>query len=145
VGRAARMVAGSTRIDGTPVAQGDDGAATAEGFLQSLQRAMTGDGVATVATPFSGPTIPSMLASDLGDDLNGQQVKGVGILEALSGLPVQTAVARPIDGALSDDALDWLAGAGVTAVLGGGDTRERTDEAPVAGGTPPAAPPTATD
>jgi hypothetical protein len=139
VEQAQRMVGGYTRIDGTPVAQGDDGAATADGFLSALRRAMTGDGIAAVATPFSGPTIPSMLASDLGDDLNGQQVKGVGILEALSGRPVQAAVARPIDGALSDDALDWLAGAGVTTVLGDVDTVDRADETAVAGEPAPTA------
>src|SRR5262249_30472362 len=56
---------------------------------------------------------------------------GDGILQGLSGVPVETTVARPVEGKLSDDALDWLAGSGVSTVLGDVDTAERANEASV--------------
>jgi hypothetical protein len=47
-------------------AEGHDGPLKAAAFLDSLSNATHGPGVRTVATPFAGPTIPSMLASGLG-------------------------------------------------------------------------------
>ncbi len=131
VEQAQRMTHGYTRADGTLVAPGEDGAATADAFLDTLQDVMVADGVQTVATPFSGPTLSSMLASDLGQDLDDQRTLGVQTLQDLSGVPLQIQVARPTAGALSDEALDWLAGSGVTTVLGDTDTIERTGEATV--------------
>jgi hypothetical protein len=136
VEQAQRMVHGYTRVDGTPIAEGEDGAVNAAGFLDGLRTAMNIAGVDTVTTPFSGPTVPSMLASDLKLDLDAQQAKGIQIVQALSGVPVRTPVARPIAGALSDEALDWLASTGGTTVLGDTTTVDRAPEAAVEGGEP---------
>jgi hypothetical protein len=131
VEQAERMTRGYTRVDGTPVAPGEDGAATAGAFLDGLTEVLAGDGVQTVATPFSGPTLSSMLASGLGQDLDDQRTLGLQTLQDLSGFPPQTQVARPTAGALSDDALDWLAANGVTTVLGDTDTVAPAAEATV--------------
>jgi hypothetical protein len=131
VEQAERMTRGYTRVDGTPVAQGEDGAATAGAFLDGLSEVLAGEDVQTVATPFSGPTLSSMLSSGLGQDLDDQRTLGMQTLQDLSGVPPQALIARPTAGALSDEALDWLAGNGVTTVLGDIDTIERTAEATV--------------
>jgi len=131
VQQAQHAAGGYTRVDGAQVQEGQDGAATASAFLDTLKRVMAARGIATVATPFSGPTLPSMLASGLTQDLTDQQTLGDGILQGLSGVPVETTVARPVEGKLSDDALDWLAGSGVSTVLGDVDTAERANEASV--------------
>jgi len=130
---------GYTLANGTSVEAGTDGALTAASFLDALKRVMAGRGIETVPTPFSGPTIPSMLASGLRSDLNDQRQVGIQILQSLSGIPVQTQVARPIDGALSDDALDWLAGVGATTILGDTDTVDRVEEDAVDGEPAPTA------
>jgi hypothetical protein len=127
---------GYTRTDGTQVNEGEDGAATAATFLASLKRVMAGRGIGTIATPFSGPTLSSMVNSGLDQDLNDQRALGIDVLQNLSGAPVQTQVARPIDGKLSNDALDWLVGTGVTSILGNVDTVERPDEASAITGEP---------
>jgi hypothetical protein len=139
VDQAQRMVHGYTRADGTPVAEGEDGAATAATFLDALKDVLVGRGIQTVATPFSGPTLTSMLASDLGGDLDDQQTFGADLLEALAGVPIQTQVARPVNGALSDQALDWLAASDVTTILGDTETVERIGETAVPGEPAPTA------
>src|SRR5436309_8713656 len=80
-----RMVGGYTRIDGTAVGPDDEGPAAAAAFLDALKRVMAGTGIGTIATPFSGPTLTSMLASDLGGDLRDQQAFGSGSLQPSSG------------------------------------------------------------
>jgi hypothetical protein len=131
VQQAQDVAAGFTRLDGAQVNEGEDGAATAATFLETLKGVMAGHGVETVATPFSGPTISSMLNSGLGQDLEDQRTLGIDLLQNLSGVPVQTQVARPVDGKLSEDSLDWLVEKGVTTVLGNVDTVEGTNEASV--------------
>jgi hypothetical protein len=145
VDQARQMVDGYTRVDGTPVAQGEDGAATAATFLSTLSGVLGGRGIQTVATPFSGPTLTSLLASGLGQDLADQQTLGIQTLQSLVDVPVQTQVARPVDGALSDDALDWLASNGVTTILGDTGTVERASEVSVPGEPAPTATLTSTD
>jgi Family of unknown function (DUF6049) len=127
---------GFTRVDGAQVGEAEDGAASAAGFLATLKQVAAGHGVETVATPFSGPTLSSMLNSGLDQDLDDQRTLGMDILQNLSGVPVQTQVARPIDGKLSDGALDWLVGKGVTTILGNVDTVQRTDETSADTGEP---------
>jgi hypothetical protein len=122
---------GFTRVDGSQVSAAQDGAATAATFLDTLKRVMGGHGVGTAATPLTGPTLPSMLNSGLEQDLEDQRALGIDLLQSFSGASVQTQVDRPVDGKLSDGALDWLAGDGVTTILGNVDTVERTDEASV--------------
>src|SRR5438034_511769 len=115
---------GYTRTDGTQVAEGEDGAATAATFLDTLKRVMAARDVGTIATPFSGPTLSSMLNSGLGQDLEDQRALGTDLLQNLSGVPAETQVARPVDGKLSDPALDWLVGRGVTTKIGRASCRE---------------------
>jgi hypothetical protein len=131
VQQAQDVASGYTRIDGAQVGEGEDGAATAATFLSTLKRVLTDHGIQTVATPFSGPTLSSMLNSGLAEDLDGQQALGIDTVQSLSGVAVQTQVAHPADGKLSNDALDWLAGKGVTTILGDVDTVDRPNEASV--------------
>jgi hypothetical protein len=139
VQQAQEAAAGYSLVNGTSVDAGTDGAATATTFLASLKRVMAARGIESVPTPFSGPTIPSMLASDLRTDLNDQRQLGMQILQSLSGIPAQTGVVRPIDGALSEDALDWLSGTGATTILGDTDTVDRVGEEAVEGEPAPTA------
>ena len=122
---------GFTRVDGSQVSAAEDGAVTAATFLATLKRVMGGHGVETVATPYSGPTLSSMLNSGLEQDLDDQRALGIDLLQSFSGAAVQTQVERPVAGKLSDEALDWLVGKGVTTILGNVDTVERPNEASV--------------
>ena len=139
VDQAQRAAAGYTLTDGTVVPKGTDGAASAAGFLDSLSNALDGPGVRTVATPFAGPTIPSMLASGQLHDLDEQRALGLETLQSLTGTTLPTDVARPPSGSLSDDAIGWLEDSGARTVLANADTVERPMQAD---GTNPA--PTAT-
>jgi hypothetical protein len=130
VEQAQRVASGFTLADGTAVPKGTDGPLKAAAFLDSLSNAAHGPGVRTVATPFAGPTIPSMLASGLGRDLEAQRSLGVETLQSLTGTTLQTDVARPTAGSLSDDAIGWLADSGATTVLGDVDTVARHAEGP---------------
>ncbi|HEX9257380.1 MAG TPA: DUF6049 family protein [Actinomycetota bacterium] len=130
VEQAQRVASGFTLADGTAVPKGTDGPLKAAAFLDSLSNAAHGPGVRTVATPFAGPTIPSMLASGLGRDLEAQRSLGVETLQSLTGTTLQTDVARPPSGALSDDAIGWLADSGATTVLGNIDTVARHAQGP---------------
>jgi hypothetical protein len=130
VEQAQRVASGFTLADGTAVPKGTDGPLKAAAFLDSLSNAAHGPGVRTVATPFAGPTIPSMLASGLGRDLEAQRSLGVDTLQSLTGTTPQTDVARPTAGSLSDDAIGWLADSGATTVLGDVDTVVRHAEGP---------------
>jgi hypothetical protein len=130
VEQAQRVASGFTLADGTAVPKGTDGPLKAAAFLDSLSNAAHGPGVRTVATPFAGPTIPSMLASGLGRDLEAQRSHGVETLQSLTGTTLQTDVARPTAGSLSDDAIGWLADSGATTVLGNVDTVARHAQEP---------------
>ena len=130
VEQAQRVASGFTLADGTAVPKGTDGPLKAAAFLDSLSNAAHGPGVRTVGTPFAGPTIPSMLASGLGRDLQAQRSLGVETLQSLTGTTLQMDVARPTAGSLSDDAIGWLADSGATTVLGNVDTVARHAEGP---------------
>jgi hypothetical protein len=125
VEQAQRAAGGYTLTDGTVVPKGTDGAASAAGFLDSLSNAMNGPGVRTVATPFAGSTIPSMLASGQLHDLDLQRSLGLETLHSLTGTTLPTDVARPPSGSLSDDAIGWLADSGASTVLANADTVDR--------------------
>jgi hypothetical protein len=130
VEQAQRVASGFTLADGTAVPKGTDGPLKAATFLDSLSTATHGPGVRTVATPFAGPTIPSMLASGLGHDLEDQRSFGLETLQSLTGTTLQTDVARPTAGSLSDDAIGWLADKGATTILGNFDTVARHAQGP---------------
>jgi hypothetical protein len=130
VEQAQRVAGGYTLADGTAVPKGTDGPLKAAAFLDSFTNAARGPGVRTVATPFAGPTIPSMLASGLGHDLEEQRSLGLETIQSLTGSTLQTDVARPTAGSLSDDAIGWLADKGATTVLGNVDTVARHAQGP---------------
>jgi hypothetical protein len=71
-----------------------------------------------------------MLASGLGRDLEAQRLHGVETLQSLTGTTLQTDVARPTTGSLSNDAIGWLADSGATTVLGNVDTVARHAQGP---------------
>jgi len=130
VEQAQRAAGGYTLSDGTVVPKGADGALRAAEFLDSLSNAMSGPGVRTVATPLTGPTIPSMLASGLAHDLEAQRSLGLETLQSLARTTLQTDVARPTSGSLSDDAIGWLADTGASTVLANPDTVDRHAQGP---------------
>ena len=120
-----RMAQGYTAVDGTQVAAGQGGAATASAFLTSLTEAANADGVQISTWPFAGPSIPAMLSSQLGGDLLAQQVVGRALVAKALGVRPESSVARPPTGALSPEALDWLGAKGASTVLADADTIER--------------------
>lgn len=147
VEQAQRMSGGYERADGTKVAAGEGGAGAAAGFLADLKALMNDPTVQTVSGPFSGPSIPAMVASGLSQDLGLQRQAGADTLRSVSDVALASDVVRPPTGALSDPALDWLGDNGVRVVLGDADTVDRPpqplDFAPpptatvtTAGGTP---------
>ena len=129
----ARDVADGYRLsDGTTVNTDDRSTSDATSFLDKLGRATSHtDTLETIAQPYSDPIVPAMLASGLGSQLAAERGAGAtivneGLQPALSGVQRASGnVARPRDGRLSDEALDWLA-AGSSVVLANDDTVDRT-------------------
>lgn len=119
-----RMAQGYTTVDGTQVAAGQGGAATASAFLASLTDAADADDVQISSMPFTGPSIPAMLASQLGGDLLAQHLLGRRLVAKALGVRPEPSVARPPTGALSPEALDWLGTKGASTLLADADTVE---------------------
>ena len=71
-----RMADGYERADGTTVKSGSGFAADAAGLLSQLRHAVASPAVHVTAMPFAGSTIPSLLASGLGQDLATQLAAG---------------------------------------------------------------------
>lgn len=117
VEQATRAAAGYTGPDGTPVPAGQDGAAAATAFLQTLKAVATLNNIQVVAMPFAAPELPSLLNSDLAADLDAQRALGNRWLSEGLGAAPSAAVARPPGGALDEASLAWLAGSGTTTVL----------------------------
>ncbi len=101
------------------------GAAAAASFLASLRTLMGQRAVQTVSGAFSGPSIPAMISSGLTANLSQQFEAGDATLRSVADVPLATDVARPPIGALSDEALEWLADRGSRVVLADADTVER--------------------
>jgi len=125
VEQAQRMAKGYERTDGTQVGEGVGGAAAAASFLASLRTLMRQRAVQTVSGAFSGPSIPAMISSGLTANLSQQFETGDATLRSVADVPLATDVARPPIGALSDEALEWLADRGSRVVLADADTIER--------------------
>ncbi len=123
--QAREMADGFTRPDGTQVPASDPAARSAGAFVNSLIAATDTPDVQTVPTPYSGPLMPSLLASGLGGDLTRQQETGSGLIADTTGAIPSTDVARPPNGEIDDATLGWLAGHGVTTILGNADTVAR--------------------
>jgi hypothetical protein len=120
-----RMADGYRRVDGSEVRSGEDGAAHAASLLAELRRAVSSPLVHVTATPFSSPTIPSLLASGLSADLATQQTVGREMVQEILAIDPVTAVVRPPEGALDDAAVSALAALGASTILGDADTVER--------------------
>lgn len=121
VEQAQRMAAGYARSDGTSVAAEEGGAATAELFLSQLADVATSAGVQTVSTPFSGPSLPAMLAGGLDSELTRQVQIGDAIMRDSFDVTPTPSISRPPDGLLSLETISWLAGRGTDIVLADAD------------------------
>lgn len=120
-----RMADGYQRVDGREVQSGADGASNAAALLTELRQAVSSPLVHVTMTPFSGPTIPSLLASGLSADLAAQQAAGREMVQDVLGVDPVTTVVRPPEGALDDPAVAALAALGASTILGDADTVER--------------------
>jgi hypothetical protein len=121
----ARMSDGYERVDGTVVAEGDDGARNAATLLSAIRRVSAPDGPLVTALPFSGATVPSLIASGLTNDASTQLDVGEETLRTLLDLEPSRTVVRPTDGALSGPALEVMAARGADVVLANADAVER--------------------
>jgi hypothetical protein len=119
------MADGYHRADGSEVKSGTDGAARAASLIAELRRAVSSPLVHLTAMPFSGPTIPSLLASGLSSDLATQEATGKATVQVILGVDPATTVVRPPEGALDDAAVSALAALGASTILGNADTVER--------------------
>jgi hypothetical protein len=120
-----RMADGYQRVDGSEVESGAGGAANAASMIVDLREAVASPLIHVSAMPFSGPTIPSLLASGLSGDLATQQVAGREMVQEILGVDPSTTVVRPPDGSLDDVAVSALAALGASTILGNADTVER--------------------
>jgi hypothetical protein len=114
--------------DGTEVAEMDPGAEVARSFARSLVDVTGAPEVQTVALPFSGPSIPSLLASGLESDLLRQQNAGARLVRSGTETTPSTDVARPPAGVMDEATLDWLAKRGVTTVLADANSVQRSPQ-----------------
>jgi hypothetical protein len=129
--QARALAAGYRSSDGTTVTQ-DQSTEEAAKFVRVLSRATEHpETLETLAQPFGDPNLPAMVSSDpsLTDELAAEREAGTAVVDSLGDGTIQRAsatVARPRDGRLSDAALEWLAAAGATIVLGNADTVDRS-------------------
>jgi hypothetical protein len=121
----ARMSDGYERVDGTVVAEGDDGARDAAELLAAIRRVAASDGVLVTALPFSGATVPSLIASGLTNDATAQLDVGEGAVASFLDVQPSRTVVRPTDGGLSGPALEVMVARGADVILANADTVER--------------------
>jgi hypothetical protein len=120
-----RMADGYTRVDGTHVANGTGPAADAATVLTQLRQAVASSTVHVTAMPFAGPTIPSLLASGLAQDLSAQLATGRDTVRQILGVEPGSTVVRPPAAALDDAAVQAIAAQGASTILGNADTMAR--------------------
>jgi hypothetical protein len=124
--QAREVAAGFTSSDGTEVGPTDPAAKQAARFVQTMSSvATTPDRIETVAEPYAAPLLPAMRASGLDTELAAERAAGITIVSSLGSSPAYD-VARPPQGSLSDQALDWLAGVQTSVVLANADTVDRS-------------------
>jgi hypothetical protein len=120
-----RMADGYERVDGTKVANGTGPAADAATLLSQLRHAVASPTVHVTAMPFAGPTIPSLLASGLAQDLSAQLAAGRDTVRQILGIEPSSAVVRPPAAALDDAAVGAIAAMGASTILANADTVDR--------------------
>jgi uncharacterized protein DUF6049 len=121
----ARMADGYERVDGSRVAAGEGGAADADALLASLRAVIGSSQIQLSATPFAGPSIPALLASGLGHDLETQWAFGRATVEGLLEAEPSARVVSPPGDALDDEAVARLVADGVGVILGDAGMVER--------------------
>ncbi len=121
----ARMSDGYVRADGTVVAEDDDGARNAAALLSAIRRVSAPDGPLVTALPFSGATVPSLIASGLTNDASTQLDVGEQTVTTLLDVEPSRTVVRPTDGALSGPTLEVMVARGADVVLANADAVER--------------------
>ncbi|MGH2596185.1 MAG: DUF6049 family protein [Actinomycetota bacterium] len=120
-----RMADGYVRVDGTTVANGTGPAADADTLLTQLRHAVASPNVHVTAMPFSAPTIPSLLASGLAQDLSVQLAAGRDVVRQILGIEPSSAVVRPPGAAVDDAAVGAITALGASTILGNADTVAR--------------------
>lgn len=120
-----RMAAGYLRADGTEVAAGEGPSGAAAALLERLSAAATTPDIQISGGPFSGPSIPAMLASGLRSELTHQDEAGTDALRRALGASPTSTVARPPGGLLDGEALAHLTSAGAVAILADADEVDR--------------------
>jgi hypothetical protein len=113
------------RVDGRQVAAGHGGAAAAQQTLASLRVSLNAPTSEVSVYPFAAPQLPSLLRSGLGRDLDLQIDRGRDLVGSAMDLTPSSAVARPPDGQLDENAIQRLAADGATTLLVDADTVER--------------------
>lgn len=120
-----RMADGYTRLDGSSVPAGKDGAAEAAAVLASLRAIAQAPGVQISAMPFSAPAIPSLLSNGLSSDLARQRIAGDALVRSVLGIAAAPEVTRPPFGALDDASVGALVQAQGTTILADAATVDR--------------------
>ena len=121
----AGMADGYERVSGARVPAGEPPATHAAALLASLRQLVADADVQLIATPFAAPLLPSLRSGGLETDLDRQRDVGDDIVAQHLDHDPETATARPPQGALDEDSLEWLADRGATTLLAQADTVER--------------------
>lgn len=120
------VAAGYRATDGTEVSASDPDAKQATTFTRLLTEVSTNtEAVETVAQPYAAPLLPAMLSSGLEPELTAERAAGSTVIGSLGVAPAPN-VARPTNGALDADALEYLARLGTSVVLADADTADRS-------------------
>jgi hypothetical protein len=125
VTQARQVSAGYRTADGTDVPPTDPAPRQATRFLSALSEVAADASIETVAGPYGSALAPAMLSSGLEAEFEEERAAGWTVVSGIGGSPVANVV-RPVDGALSDDAVDWLANRGATVLLANADTVDRS-------------------
>ncbi len=123
-----RMSDGYGRATGDTVLRESAGAEAAADLLETLSVVAGAPQVQVSSVPFAAPSIPALLASGLGSDLERQRELAATWTREAIGVEPAIVVARPPGGALDDQTLEWLEARGVRVVLADADTVERPEQ-----------------
>ena len=106
------------------VGAGAPAAAAAESMLGRIRTLARSTAVEVLALPYASPSVPSLVASGLEEDLRRHITEGRDVVQSLLDVTVSTGTFRPPRSELSRESLEVLAGTGVeTVVLDAGVVR----------------------
>lgn len=106
------------------VAEGTGGARDAAVLLESLRRLVTAPTVRVSLLPYASPSLPSLVASGLGADVELQLRTGADVVKEVLGIDVGGGLAVAPGGAVDAASLAVLAALGETSVVVGPDSLE---------------------